>query len=78
MLGRWLLLLLCYIVRLPENNSLINLLILRILTSLGLFSNHEFYCRLAGLTDVYNNGKTVRGKKTLASYNLVFKLARGL
>ena len=46
------------------NNSLINLLIcfLRTLTLLGLFFNHEFYCRLLGLTDVYNNGETVPGE----------------
>ena len=39
------------------NNLLI--CILRIVTSLGLVFNHEFYFRLLGLTDVYNNGKTV-------------------
>ena len=56
---RWLLLLSCYIVRLAGNNSLINLLILEILASLGLFFHHKFYCRLPGLADVYNYGKAV-------------------
>ena len=47
-LDRWLPLLWCYIAKLAGKNSLINLLILRILTSLtlGLFFNHKFYCRL--------------------------------
>ena len=45
---------------------------------LKLFFNHEFYWRLPGLSDVYNNGKTVPGKKLFASYELAFELARRL
>ena len=52
-----------------RNNSLINLLIciLRTLTSPGLVFNYEFYCRLPGLTDVYNNGKTAPGEYRMSS-----------
>ena len=46
-------------VGLVGNNSLIHLL--RILTSLELFLNYEFYSKHPVLTDVYNNGKTVLG-----------------
>ena len=62
-------------VRLVGNNALIYLL--RILTSLELFLNHEYYSRHPLLTDVYNNGKTVLEEK-LAFYESVFELARGL
>ena len=58
--------------------SLIHLLILRILTSLELYLKHEFYSRLPGLTDVYNNGKTVLGEKRFTYHELVFELAIGL
>ena len=46
-------------VRMVGNNSLIHLL--RILTSLELFLNNEFYSRHPVLTNVYNvyNGKAV-------------------
>ena len=64
--------------RLAGNNSLMNLLILRILTSLKLFFNHEFYCRLPDLTDVCYNDKKVPGKNLFASYKLASKLARRL
>ena len=37
-----------------------------------------FYCSFLGLTDVYNNGKTVSGEKLFASYELVFELTKGL
>ena len=63
-------------VRLVGNNSLIRLL--RILTSLELFLNHEFYSRHPVLTNVYNNGKTMLGEKVFASYESVFELPRGL
>ena len=33
---------------------------------------------VVGLTDVYNNGKTVPEEKRFASYELVFKLSMGL
>ena len=59
------------------NNSIINLHILRILTSLDFFFNHEFYCRLP-VTDACKNGKTVPWKKLPASYELVFEPATGL
>ena len=51
-------------------NLLINLLIfiLRILTSLGLFFNHEIFCRLLGLPDVCNNGKTVPGEYPISYF----------
>ena len=62
-------------VRLVGNNALIYLL--RILASLELFLNHEYYSRHPLLTDVYNNGKTVLEEK-LAFYESVFELARGL
>ena len=48
-------------VRLVENNSLNHLL--RILISLELFLNHEFYSNHPVLTDVYNNDKAVPGEK---------------
>ena len=63
-------------VRLVGNNSFIHLL--RILTSLELFLNHEFYSKHPVLTDVYNNGKTVLGEKLFCSFESVFELARGL
>ena len=63
-------------VRLVGNNSLIHLL--RILTSLELFLNHEFYSKHPVLTDVYNNGKTVLGEKLFCSFESVFELNRGL
>ena len=62
-------------VRLVGNNALIYLL--RILTSLELFLNHEYYSRHPLLTDVCNNGKKVLEEK-LAFYESVFELARGL
>ena len=65
-------------VRLVGNNSLINLPILRVLASLKLFFNHEFYCILPGLTGVYNNCIIVPAEKIFASYELVFELARRL
>ena len=40
--------------------------VLRILASLGLFFNHEFYCRLLRLTDLYNSGKTVPLEYTMS------------
>ena len=52
-------------VRLVGNNLPIYLLIRRILTSLELILNHEFYSRLLRLTDEYNNGKTVSGERFL-------------
>lgn len=52
-------------VRLVGNNLPIYLLIRRILTSLELILNHEFYSRLLRLTDEYNNGKTVFGERFL-------------
>ena len=63
-------------VRMVGNNSLIHLL--RILTSLELFLNNEFYSRHPVLTNVYNNGKTVLGEKLFCSFESVFELARGL
>ena len=65
-----------YIVRLVESNSLIHLL--KILTSVELFLNHEFYSKHPVLTDVYNNGKTVLGEKLFCSFESVFELNRGL
>ena len=59
----WQMALWCYIVRLAGNNSLINLVIIRILASLKLFFNHEFCCRLPNLNDMYNNSKIVHGEK---------------
>lgn len=48
-------------VRVLGNNSLTQLV--RILTSLELFLNHEFYSRHPALTDEYSNDETVlRGK----------------
>ena len=64
--------------RLAGSNSLINLPSLRILKSLELSFTHEFYCRLPGFTDMYNNGKTEPGKNFLASYVLKFELDRRL
>ena len=58
------------------NNSLVHLL--RILTSLELFFNNEFYSRHPVLTNVYNNGKTVLGEKLFCSFESVFELNRGL
>ena len=46
-------------VRLSANNSLIKLLIRVIFVSFELFRNHEFYSRIPGLTDVYDNGKII-------------------
>ena len=63
-------------VRMVGNNSLIHLL--RILASLELFLNNEFYSRHPVLTNVYNNGKTVLGKKIFCSFESVFELARRL
>ena len=63
-------------VRLVGNNSLIHLL--RILTSLELFLNHEFYSKNPVLTDVYNNDKTVLEEKLFCSSESVFEQARGL
>ena len=63
-------------VRLVGNNTLIHLL--KILTSLQLFLNREFYSKHPVLTDVYNNGKTVLGEKLFCSYESVFELNRGL
>ena len=59
-----------YSVRLVESNSLIHLL--RILTSVEPFLNHEFYSKHSALTDVYNNGKTVLSKKLF--FESVFEL----
>ena len=58
------------------NNPLIHLL--RILTSLKLFLNNEFYSRHPVVTNVYNNGKTVLGEKLVCSFESVFEPARGL
>ena len=63
-------------VRLKGSNFLIHLL--RILTSLELFPNHEFYSKHPVLSDVYNNGKTVLGEKLFCSFKSVFELVRGL
>ena len=63
-------------VRLVGNNSLIHLL--RIVTLLELFLNHEFHYKHPVLTDVYNNGKKVPGEKLFCSFESVFELARGL
>ena len=52
--------------RLVENNSLIHLL--RILTSLELFVNHEFYSKHPVFTHMYNNGKTVLGEELFCSF----------
>ena len=56
-------------VRTVGNNSLI--LLLRILTSLELFLNNEFYSRHPVLTNVYNvyNGKTVLGENYFTPLN---------
>ena len=62
--------------RLVGNNSLIYTL--RILTSIELFWNCEFYSSHPVLIDVYNNGKAVLGKKLFTIFNSVFELARGL
>ena len=62
-------------VRLVGNNSLIYTL--RTLTSIELFLNCEFCSRHPVLIDVYNNGKTVLGKKRFTSFDFVFELARG-
>ena len=51
---------------------------LRILTSIEMSLNCEFYSRHPNLIDVYNNGKTVLGKKVFTSFNSVTELARGL
>ena len=61
-LDRWSLLLQCHIAKLAVKNSQISLLILRILTSLGYFLIISFIADFyqLGLTDVYNNGKTVK------------------
>ena len=64
-----------YSVRLVESNSLIHLL--RILTSVELLLNHEFYSKHPVLTDVYNNGTTVLGEKLFCSFESVLELARG-
>ena len=63
-------------VRLVGHNSLIHLL--RILTSLELFLNHEFYPKHPVLTNVYNKGKTVLREKLFCSFESVFELATGL
>ena len=63
-------------VRLVGNNSLIHLI--RILTSLELFFNHEFYSEHPILTNVYSNGKTVLGEKLFCSFESVFELNGGL
>ena len=63
-------------VRVVGKNSLIHLL--RILTSLQLFLNHEFHSQHPILTDVYNNGKAVLGEKLFCSFESVFELATGL
>ena len=63
-------------VRMVGNNSLVHLL--RILTSLELFFNNEFYSRHPVLTNVYNNGRTVLGEKLFCSFESVFEIARGL
>ena len=52
-------------VRLVGINLPIYLLIRRILTSIELILNHEYYSRLLRLTDEYNNGKTVFGERFL-------------
>ena len=41
---------------------MINIIIIRILTSLELFLNQDIYSRLQSLSDVYINGKPVPGK----------------
>ena len=56
------------LVTLVGHNSLINLLILRVLIVLELSFNREFYCKLPGLTDVYKNGKTIPGEQQFPSY----------
>ena len=62
--------------RLVGNNPLIYTL--KILTSIELFLNYEFYSRHPVFIEVYMNGKTVLGKKVFTSFNSVFELARGL
>ena len=62
--------------RLAEDNSIIKLPILRALKSLELSFTHEFYYRLSGFTNMYNNGKTEPGKNFLTSYVLKFELDR--
>ena len=62
--------------RLVGNNSLIHLF--RILPSFELFLNHEFYSKHPVVTDVYNNGKAVLGRKLFCSFESVFQLARGV
>lgn len=64
--------------RLVRNNSLINLLNLKILTSLKLFLSHEFYSRLPSLNDAYNYGKAVLRERFFEFYELVLELARWL
>ena len=61
-----------YSVRLVESNSLIHLL--RILTSVELLLNHEFYSKHPVLTNVYNNGKTVLSKKLFCFFESFFEL----
>ena len=68
-------------VRLAENNELTYLL--RILTLLELFFNHEFYSRNPVFSSKYNNGvistiKAILGKNFFAYYESVFKVTRGL
>ena len=63
-------------VRLVVNNAFIYTL--RNLTSIKLFLNCEFCSRHPVLIDVYNNSKTVLGKKLFTSFDSVFELARGL
>ena len=63
-------------VRLVGNNSLTHLL--RILTSLELFFNHDFYSRHPVFNNKYNNGKAMLGEKRFALYESVFKVTRGL
>ena len=62
--------------RLVGNNFLIHLL--KILPSFEVFLNHEFYSKYPVLTDVYNNGKAVLGRKLFCSFESVFEPARGI
>ena len=51
---------------------------LRILTSIEIFLDCEFYFKYPVLIDIYNNDKTVLGEEVFTSFNSVFELARDL
>ena len=61
---------------LTGNNSL--MYTLRILTSIEIFLDCEFYFKYPVLIDIYNNDKTVLGEEVFTSFDSVFELARDL